>query len=106
MLRKFAAVLIAATMLTAPALAQGTAPAPAAPATQSGTAPAAKSAVKTVKVKKHKQVKKAKAHKHAKHMKRGKHAKHVRHGKPVAAKPVTTGGPAADTKPVPQPRTN
>ena len=106
MLRKFAAVLIAATMFTAPALAQGTAPAPSAPATQSGTAPTAKPAVKTVKVKKQKHVKKAKAHKHAKHMKRGKHVKHVRHHKPVAAKPVTTGGPAAVTKPAPQPRTN
>jgi hypothetical protein len=104
MLRKFAAVLIATTMFSAPVLAQGTAPAPSAPATQSGAA--AKPAVKTVKVKKHKHVKKAKANKHAKHMKRGKHVKHVRHQKPVAAKPVTTGGPQAVTKPAPQARTN
>ena len=54
MLKTFAAVLIAASMLTAPAFAQGTAPAPSAPATQATKAPA----VKVVKVKKHHKVKK------------------------------------------------
>ena len=49
MLKTFAAVLIAASMLTAPAFAQGTAPAPSAPATQVTKAPA----VKVVKAKKH-----------------------------------------------------
>jgi hypothetical protein len=62
MLRTFAAVLIAASMLTAPAFAQGTSPAPSAPATQSVKTPA----VKIIKAKKH--------HKSVK-----KHVRHVRH---------------------------
>ena len=49
MLKTFTAALIAASMLTAPAFAQGTAPAPSAPATQATKAPA----VKVVKAKKH-----------------------------------------------------
>jgi hypothetical protein len=65
MLRTFAAVLIAASMSTAPAFAQGTSPtpsAPSAPATQSVKAPA----VKIVKAKKH-------------HKSMKKHVRHVRH---------------------------
>ena len=61
MLRTFAAVLIAASMLT-PAFAQGTSPAPSAPATQPVKAPA----VKIVKAKKHTKSTK-------------KHVRHVRH---------------------------
>jgi hypothetical protein len=54
MLKTFAAVRIAASMLPAPALAQSTTPAPSAPATQATKAPA----VKVVKAKKHHKVKK------------------------------------------------
>src|SRR3954462_4000602 len=69
MLKTFAAVLIAASMLTAPVLAQSTTPAPSAPATQGTKAPA----VKVVKAKKHHKVKK---HVHAR-----AHVKHVRHAR-------------------------
>ena len=62
MLRTFAAVLIAASMLTAPAFAQGTSPVPSAPATQPVKAPA----VKVIKAKKH-------------HKSMKKHVRHVRH---------------------------
>jgi len=79
MLRKFAAVLIAATMLTAPALAQGTAPTPSAPAMRSSKVSAAKPDAKIVKVTKHKKVKKAGIHRHAKHVKHVRHARHGRH---------------------------
>jgi hypothetical protein len=93
MLTKFAVALIAATMLTAPALAQSTTPTPAAPATQSNKP----SAVKTVNVSKHKHVKKAGIHRHARHVKHVRHARHGRHHvKHVAVKhlhssPSTTG---------------
>ena len=108
MLRKFAAVLIAASMLTAPAFAQGTATAPAAKAPATALAPAAKSAttapvaapaastVTTKVIKKHK---KAKNVRHVRHV---KHAKKVRHHyavKTVSAKPMTA--PAATRVPLP-----
>ena len=93
MLKKFAAVLIAASMLTGPAFAQGTAtPASKAPAT--ATAPAAKAPVAstvTTKV-----IKKNKKAKHVKHVRHVKHVKKVRHhqaSKTVVAKPMTA--PAA-----------
>ena len=93
MLRKFAAVLIAASMLTGPAFAQGTAtPASKAPAT--ATAPAAKApAASTVTTK---VIKKNKKAKHVKHVRHVKHVKKVRHHpapKTVVAKPMTA--PAA-----------
>ena len=82
MLKTFAAVLIAASMLTAPALAQGTTPAPSAPATQMTKAPA----VKVVKAKKHAVKKHVHVRKHVRHV---RHARHVRHHvKQVSAKPT------------------
>ena len=71
MFKTFAAVLIAASMLTAPAFAQGTS---SAPATQMTKAPV----VKVVKVKKH-SVKKHRAHvrKHVRHARYARH--HGRH---------------------------
>ena len=82
MLKTFAAVLIAASMLTAPAFAQGTAPAPSAPATQMTKAPA----VKVVKAKKHAVKKHVHVRKHVRHV---RHARHVRHHvKQVSAKPT------------------
>src|SRR3954454_3601065 len=88
MFKTFTAALIAASMLTAPAFAQGTAPAPSAPATQSTKAPA----VKTVKAKKHVKVKK-----HAHVRKHVRHARHGRHHVKQAVKPspaVQTTGSA------------
>ena len=92
MLKTFASVLIAASMLTAPAFAQGTAtPASKAPAT--ATAPAAKAPVaSTVTTKVIKKNKKAKHVKHVRHVKHVKHMKKVRHhhaSKTVVAKPMT-----------------
>lgn len=93
MLRKFAAVLIAASMLTAPAFAQGTAT-PASKAPVTAPAPAAKApAASTVTTK---VIKKNKKAKHVKHVRHVKHVKKVRHhhaSKTVAAKPTTA--PAA-----------
>src|SRR3954466_6657462 len=79
MLKTFTAALIAASMLTAPAFAQGTAPAPSAPATQVTKAPAAK----VVKAKKHVVKKHAHARKHVRHARHGRH-----HVKQVTAKPA------------------
>lgn len=86
MLKTFAAVLIAASMLTAPAFAQGTAPAPSAPATQMTKAPA----VKVVKAKKHAVKKHVQKNAHVrKHVRHVRHARHVRHHvKQVSAKPT------------------
>ena len=82
MFKTFAAVLLAASMLTAPAFAQGTAPAPSAPATQMTKAPA----VKVVKAKKHAVKKHVHVRKHVRHV---RHARHVRHHvKQVSAKPT------------------
>lgn len=80
MFKTFAAALIAASMLTAPVLAQGTSTTPSAPAAQVTKAPA-----KVVKVKKHRTMKKhAHVRKHVKHV---RHARHMRHHvKHVAAK--------------------
>jgi hypothetical protein len=94
MLKTFTAALIAASMLTAPAFAQGTAPAPTAPATQMTKAPAAK-VVKANKdtVKKHAHVRK-----HVRHVRHARH--HGRHQvKQVTAKPA----PAVSAKPVQKP---
>jgi hypothetical protein len=99
MVKKFAAVLIAASMFTAPALAQGTAT--QAPAAQAGKAASTTPAGATKMIKKHK---KAKHAKHVRHVKHVKHAKKVRHHqvartvaakapKTVVAKPMTA--PAA-----------
>ena len=82
MFKSFAAVLIAASMLTAPAFAQGTAPAPSAPAKQTTKAPV----VKIVKAKKH-AVKK--------HVRHGRH-----HVKPVATKPAAAVSAKPAQKPV------
>jgi hypothetical protein len=84
MLKTFAAVLIAASMLTAPAFAQGTAPAPTAPATQMTKAPA----VKVVKAEKKSVKKHAHVRKHVRHARHGRH-----HVKQVSAKPT----PAVET---------
>ena len=86
MLKTFTAALIAASMLTAPAFAQGTAPAPSAPATQVTKAPA----VKVVKAKKHAHVRK-----HVRHVRHARHWRH--HVKQVTAKPA----PAVSAKPAP-----
>jgi hypothetical protein len=97
MLKTFAAALIAASMLTAPAFAQGTAPAPSAPATQMTKAP-----VKVVKAKKHAVKKHVQVRKHVRHVRHARH--HGRHQvKQVSAKPApaaqTTGSaPKAGTK--------
>ena len=88
MFKSFAAVLIAASMLTAPAFAQGTAPAPSAPATQVTKAPA----VKVVKAKKHAVKKHAHVRKPVRHARHGRH-----HVKQVTAKPA----PAVSAKPAP-----
>jgi hypothetical protein len=83
MFKTFTAALIAASMLTAPAFAQGTAPAPTAPATQMTKAPAAK----VVKAKKHVKVTKhAHVRKHVKHVRYARHGRH--HVKHVSAKPA------------------
>jgi len=75
MLRKFAAVLIAATMFTAPALAAGN-------TSVTTTTPAAKVAAhNTVKVKKHRahKVKVVKHVKHVRHVSHAKKAKAIKH---------------------------
>jgi hypothetical protein len=83
MFKTFTAALIAASMLTAPAFAQGTAPAPTAPATQMTKAPAAK----VVKAKKHVKVTKhAHVRKHVRHVRYARHGRH--HVKHVSAKPT------------------
>ena len=82
MLRTFAAVLIAASMLTAPAFAQSTTPAPSAPATQMTKAPA----VKVVKAKKHAVKKHVHVRKHVRHVRHARHGRH--HVKQVSAKPA------------------
>jgi hypothetical protein len=100
MLKTFTAALIAASVIAAPVLAQGTASTSSTtPATQATKAPEGKAAVKTVKAKKHKAVK----HSAVKHVKHAKHRKHVKAVKadtkpaevvkttPSAAKPSTTG---------------
>jgi hypothetical protein len=76
MLKTLAAALIAASMLTAPALAQGTTSAPQAPAAQSVKAPRANS----LKAKAPRSMKKSDARKHIKKARHAghKHAAHKR----------------------------
>jgi len=93
MLKTFTAALIAASMLTAPAFAQGTAPAPSAPATQVTKAPAAK----VVKAKKHAVKKHAHVRKHVRHVRHARHGRH--HVKQVTAKPA----PVVSAKPAQKP---
>ena len=92
MLNKFAAVLIAASMLTAPAFAQGTAT-PAAKAPVTAAAPVAKapaaSTVTTKVIKKHKRAKHVKHVRHVRHVKHVKKIRHHRAVKTVAIKPMT-----------------
>src|SRR3954451_21094310 len=90
--KTFAAVLVAASVLTAPAFAQGTAPAPTAPATQMTKAPTAK----VVKAKKHSKVKKhAHVRKHVKHVRHARHGRHhVKHASAKPAHAVQTVGSA------------
>src|SRR3954471_4598625 len=92
MFKTFAAVLVAASVLTAPAFAQGTAPAPSAPATQMTKAPTAK----VVKAKKHSKVKKhAHVRKHVKHVRHARHGRHhVKHASAKPAHAVQTVGSA------------
>ena len=90
MFKTFAAVLVAASVLTAPAFAQGTAPAPTAPATQMTKAPA----VKVVKAEKHAVKKHAHVRKHVRHARHGRH-----HVKQVTAKPA----PVVSAKPAQKP---
>jgi hypothetical protein len=91
MFKTFAAVLLAATMLTAPAFAQGTAPAPTAPATQMTKAPA----VKVVKANKHAVKKHVHVRKHVKHVRYARHGRH--HVKQVSAKPAQKPAHAVET---------
>jgi|SRR3954453_6957420 hypothetical protein len=97
MFKTFTAALIAASMLTAPAFAQGTAPAPSAPATQMTKAPA----TKVVKTSKHKVKKHAHVRKHVKqvrHARHGRHhVKHVSVKKPAHAAQTVGSAPKAGT---------
>ena len=96
MLKTFTAALIAASMLTAPAFAQGTAPAPSAPATQVTKAPAAK----VVKAKKHAVKKHVHVRKHVRHVRHARHhgryvgRHHVKHVSVKPARAVETVGSA------------
>ena len=122
MFKTFAAALVAASVIAAPVLAQGTASKPGTPATEMTKAPEAKGAVKTVKAKKHAikkhVIKKQVAVNHIKHRKPIKAAgasntmKHVRHAKngrhhvkQAAAKPAVTK-PAPVTTTGSAPKTN
>ena len=94
MLKKLAAVLIATSMITAPALAQGTAPAPSSPPA-TAKAQEAKPAAKTVKAKKQKKAKQAKASKQMKQV--GKSGDQVKgaSAKPAPAAQTTGSAPKA-----------
>jgi hypothetical protein len=99
MFKTFAAVLVAASVLTAPAFAQGTAPAPA---TQMTKAHVTKdSAAKVVKAKKHAVKKHAHVSKHVKHVRHARngrhHVKHVSVKKPVHAAQTVGSAPKAGT---------
>jgi len=132
MLRRFAAALLAASMITAPALAEGTTTAKP-PAVQT-TVPDAKvkpEVDKTVHTKRHvlRHVKHRKHATHVTHLRHKKHVTHVRHGKAhrvhlvrhgkvhhvhlvkhkkvLAKQPVTQpGAPEAATKPATRSGTN
>jgi hypothetical protein len=92
MLKTFTAALLAASMLTAPAFAQGTAPAPSAPATQMTKPTVTKDSA--AKVKKHAVKKHAHVRKHVRHARHGRH-----HVKQVTAKPA----PVVSAKPAQKP---
>src|SRR3954471_4720795 len=92
MFKTFTAALIAASMLTAPAFAQGTAPAPSAPATQMTKPTVTKDSA--AKVKKHAVKKHAHVRKHVRHARHGRH-----HVKQVTAKPA----PVVSAKPAQKP---
>jgi len=93
MLRNFAVALLAATVLTAPALAQGTNADTKTPAA-AATAPASKTDQKTVATKPtQKSASVHKHHRHVAHLKHGKHVAHVKHMKPVK---YAKGAPATD----------
>ena len=103
MFRKIAIALVAATALTAPALAQNVTPDTGKASPQTTTAPA--SAVKAHKTPtKHHMV--VRHHRHGvkmvKHANHGKYARHMKHGKTppkqVSAKPVA--GKQVSAKPV------
>jgi hypothetical protein len=85
MFRKFAAVLIAASLLTAPLVTSGSALA------ANKTPAATEQTVKSAKPVKHVHIKRHRVHKHkivVKHIK--KHVRHVRHVKPHSKKPAKT----------------
>ena len=92
MFRKIAIALVAASVLTAPVLAQNTAPGTG---NISPTAPAAAATVNAVKadkaITKHRTVLRHHRHgaKMVKHARHGKYAHHMKHGKPLAAKHVS-----------------
>ncbi len=92
MLKTFTAALRAASMLPAPAFAQGTAPAPSAPATQMTKPTVTKDSA--AKVKKHAVKKHAHVRKHVRHARHGRH-----HVKQVTAKPA----PVVSAKPAQKP---
>jgi predicted membrane-bound mannosyltransferase len=86
MMRKFAAALIAASLIAGPVLAQGTSQGTPTTASQ----PAVKADVKKAATKKHvHKITKSKMHaaKAVKHVKHAKHVKHIKHVKRV--KPAT-----------------
>ncbi len=110
MLRTFAAVLIAASLVTAPAFAQGNAP--AAPAHARGrkvttAAPVAKSAIHKSAIHKVAKVKKHRGHKAkmAKHIKHVKHVRHAHHMK-KSIKSVSAGAAAPRSLGTPATRSN
>jgi hypothetical protein len=97
MLRNFAVALLAATVLTAPALAQGMktdTKTPAAATTTTAPKADAKTDRKTVAAKPTHTAGMHKHHRHVAHLKHGKHVAHVKHGKHVKyvkAAPSTDG---------------
>ncbi len=111
MLRKLAVALLAASVFTVPALAQGTAPKTTdKPAAATTTAPkvAAKPTLKSAKVRKH--------HRHVAHVRHDKHGKYVKaagslHGvkhqaRPIAQQPAPTVGSATTGTAKPKSGTN
>ena len=115
MLRNFAVALLAATVLAAPALAQGTPNADTKTPAAAATAPAPKTDQKTVATKptqtsagvheRHRHVAHLKHRKHVAHVKHVKHVKYVKampstdsakhHVRHVTKKPASTTGSAA-----------
>ena len=92
MLRKFAVALLAASVFTAPVLAQGTPTAnPPAKTGAVAAAPKAIAAKPTLKVAKVKHAKRHVAHKHARHVVRSKSTTDARGGAMNSAKPRPVG---------------